>query len=78
MNITFIFPSLFDKSFTVYVLPVPAGPAGAAPFTMLRAKIICKYIFSLIGVITSLSYVEFISYEWLIERSAILASACSY
>ena len=45
-------PTALPKSFVVYVLPVPAGPAGAPPITRLRACVKVIIHLSVKGVIT--------------------------
>ena len=44
---------LLAKSLTVSVLPVPAGPAGAAPRPMRSAEVIVRKTRSVMGVMTS-------------------------
>ena len=47
-------PNPFAKSLVDYVLPVPAGPAGAAPNLMLIAPIMVIQQRSVKGVMTNL------------------------
>ena len=52
LNTTHNIPKPFAKSFVLYVLPVPAGPAGEAPSLMLIAPVIVIQHLSVRGVIT--------------------------
>lgn len=54
LNTTHCFAMPFAKSFTDYVLPVPAGPAGAPPKFNFNAPINVINHLSVKGVITNL------------------------
>jgi len=54
LKTTHYFATPFAKSFTDYVLPVPAGPAGDPPKFNLSAPISVMNHLSVSGVITSL------------------------
>ena len=54
LNTTHCIPRPLARSFVLSVLPVPEGPAGAAPSLMCRAPVIVIQHRSVRGVITSL------------------------
>jgi len=59
-------PSALPRSFVLSVLPVPAGPAGAAPNLIYKAPVIVIQHLSVRGVMTNLVVAPKYSYPYLI------------
>jgi len=64
-------PRPLAKSFVLSVLPVPAGPAGAAPSRILRAEVMVIQHLSVNVVITNLEVAPWYSYPY-------YKTACTY
>ena len=63
LNTKHLIYKALDKSFTVSVLPVPAGPEGQPPKYIFKALVKVKKHLSCRGVITSLELLPKYSYD---------------